>query len=248
MLRIENVTKKYDGQPAIENISFSVKKGTACGVVGYNGAGKTTLLKTICGALIPDAGGAALDGLPVFSSAEARARVFFVPDNPYWLPQSNMAQMRKFYAGYYQGFDGHGFGRLLEIFGLDAGKRLSGFSKGMQRQAALVFALSSGAEYLLLDELFDGLDPQMLELAIKLLQTYIKQRGAAVVLASHNLPKVGQLCGQVVLLDGRRLAFDRDVGEMLAERSPMTFEEIVLAEIAPRGGVFEGLFSETGAG
>ena len=57
MLRIENVTKKYDGQAAIENVSFSVKKGTACGVVGYNGAGKTTLLKTICDALIPDAGG-----------------------------------------------------------------------------------------------------------------------------------------------------------------------------------------------
>ena len=309
MLCIDNVTKKYDGSLAIENINFSVKRGVACGIVGYNGAGKTTLLKTICGVLIPDNGDVTLDSQKVFSSMEARCKVFFVTDIPYWLPQSNMVQMKKFYAGYYLNFNEHTFKYLAESFKLDVHKKLVGFSKGMQKQAALIFALSSGAEYLLLDELFDGLDPQMLEIVIKLLKVSIKENRITVVLASHNLPKVGQFCDRVILINGKSLVYDKDAKELLAASykysfvrdgesvvddyvsyfaakgiivkgleiaedivsfsatgnvkevmllleakinrcasyRPMTFEEIVLSDIAPHDSDFTGLVSRMGS-
>ena len=217
MIEIDRVTKKYGDYIAIDGMSCRISSGDdsggsgggsgggdsgggICGLAGPNGAGKTTLLKCVCGILKPDRGNITIDGQPVYDNEYVKNRVFFVPDDPYMLPQSSMAGMARFYRGHYSNWDNTIFDRLTGIFGLDAKQKLGSFSRGMRKQAFLAYALSVCADYLLLDEALDGLDPEKRGLAWQLLARAAKERGACVVLASHDLRELGAMCDQTILM------------------------------------------------
>ncbi len=176
MLEINHVTKRFGDFTAIEDITAVIEAGSIYGLVGYNGAGKTTLLKTICGIYRAEEGGVTLDGREIYDNAEAKGRIFFVPDDMFLLPQANMKRMAAFFRGYYPLWNQGIFEKLADIFKLDIQKRISGFSKGMQRQAYIIFALASSTDYLLLDEAFDGIDPMMRDLVRQLLLETIAER------------------------------------------------------------------------
>jgi len=214
MLSIKNVTKKYGTFTAIEEINLEISAGSIFGLVGYNGAGKTTLLKTICGILKPEQGTVAADTAYVFDNPVAKRRIFFVSDDPYYFPQASMNRMAKFYKSHYPLWNTNMFGKLTEIFGLDPSARISGFSKGMQRQASIILALSAMPDYLLLDEAFDGIDPMMRELVRRLLLEAIAERETCVIISSHNLRELEDLCDRAALLNGKRVVFDADIDEM----------------------------------
>lgn len=219
MLSANNLMKKYDGFTAIENIDFCADKGCVYGLIGYNGAGKSTLMKILCGVLKPDRGTVTLDGQTVFDNADAKSRLIFVPDAPYLPPQASMKYMAKFYRSYYTNWNDKLFTELATIFGLDENKRISGFSKGMQKQAFIIFALSMTADYLLLDETFDGLDPNKREMVRRLLLTAIAERGMSVIISSHNLHELESLCDRVSVINGRRIAYDVNVRDMCENKN-----------------------------
>ena len=151
MIEVKNLTKKYGKFVAIENLSLSVGKSSVYGLVGYNGAGKTTLLKTVAGIFRPDAGSVTIDGKDVFSHADARRKMFYVPDDLYFGYNYSIEKMAKFYAGYYPDFSYETLDKLCGVFKLDKAAKINSFSKGMQRQAAMILGMSTLPEILLLD-------------------------------------------------------------------------------------------------
>ncbi len=233
MLEVRSLTKRFGKFTALSDISLTVSENDIYGLVGYNGAGKTTLLKNISGVYKPESGGVFYNGVPVFDNAKVKERIFFIPDDLYFGAYANMRKMADFYHGYYSKFDRVMFKRLTDAFGLDPTKRISGFSKGMQRQAEMVLGLSTHPELILLDESFDGIDPQKRLLIKGLLTEYINDYGAAVIISSHNLTELEDLCTNIGIINGKKITVTGKVSELsygkakyrLAFARPFTLDE-----------------------
>lgn len=218
MIEVKNAVKKFDDFIAIDNLNLTVEDSSVYGLVGYNGAGKTTLLKMIADAYTPTSGSILIDGENVRDNARIKKTMFYVPDDLFFLPFTNIKKMAKFYEGFYPNFNMRVMYNLCEAFGLDPKKRISGFSKGMQRQAEMIFALASNPKILLLDESFDGLDPEKRAAVKKILLEYMADNGATVIISSHNLHELTGLCDRIGLMDGKKLALDCSVDEMSGSR------------------------------
>lgn len=161
MIEIRGVSKIFQEERAVDNISLTVHKGAIYGLLGSNGAGKTTLLKTLAGIYRPEAGSVKLAGQPVYESPEVKRRMIFMPDSPYFFAQATIKSMAAFYRSIYPGWSQKRYEELGAMFRLDTRRKLSRFSKGMQRQAAVWLALSCKPDVLIMDEPIDGLDPVM---------------------------------------------------------------------------------------
>lgn len=218
MIKISGVTKKFSDFTAVEKLSFNVESGSVYGLVGYNGAGKTTLLKTAAGIYKPESGQITVDGIDVFDSAQVKRNMFFVPDDLYFEPHSSIDKMAKFYAGYYPNFDFDTLKKLCDVFGLDINAKIASFSKGMQRQAELILAISSKCGVLLFDESFDGLDPAKRSLVNNMIIEYVAETGSSVIISSHNLHELTDICDHIGLINGKRIVLDCSVDEMSASR------------------------------
>ena len=214
MIEIKNLIKCYGKYTALDRLSFKVDAGCIYGLIGYNGAGKTTLLKTVAGVYKADSGEVLFDGENIYDNAKQKSRLFYVPDDLYFKAYSSMNKMAAFYNGYYSNFSYDTFRRLTDVFGLDPKKNLNGFSKGMQRQAELVLAMATNPDFLLLDESFDGLDPQKRQIIKNLVTEYVRDRGAHVIISSHNLHDLGDMCDRFGLINGKRLVLDHDMADV----------------------------------
>jgi ABC-2 type transport system ATP-binding protein len=211
MIEASKVTKKYGDFTALNELSCSIPGGCIYGLVGSNGAGKSTLLRLINGIYRTDGGSLTFDGKPVYNNPEVKERFVFVPDELWFLPQSNMKRMALFHAANYRNFDFKRFDDLVATFRLSADANLNTFSKGMRRQAALILALSTKSEYLFMDETFDGLDPVMRNLVKRVLYADIEDRHATAVITSHSLRELEDTCDQLALLHKGGILFESDV-------------------------------------
>ena len=218
MIEIRNVTKKFGDFTAIEDLSMKVDKSSVYGLVGYNGAGKTTLLKTIAGVYKADGGEVLIDGENSYDSAEAKKKIFFVPDDIYFEAYSTISKMADFYSGYYEDFSYNLLDRLCEVFGLDKNAKLNSFSKGMQRQAELILGLATNPKIILLDESFDGLDPAKRNLMNKMLIEYSADRECSIIISSHNLHELTEICDHIALINGKKIVIDCCVDDISASR------------------------------
>ena len=213
MIEIKNLTKKYGSFTAIEDISFTVDKSSIYGLVGYNGAGKTTLLKTAAGMLKADGGEILFDGENIFDNGLVRSNLLYVPDEVYFIKGASLDRMGKFYKDYYPNFSSKVFKNMTEAMGLDPKKNLGSFSKGMQRQAEVILALSTMPKYMLLDEVFDGIDPHKRNLCKKIFLEYMAETGCSIIMSSHNLQEISDLCDHVALINGKKLAMNVSVDD-----------------------------------
>ena len=218
MIEIRNVTKKFGDFTAIEDLSMKVDISSVYGLVGYNGAGKTTLLKTIAGVYKADGGEVLIDGVNSYDSAEAKKKIFFVPDDIYFEAYSTISKMANLYSGYYEDFSYNLLDRLCEVFGLDKNAKLNSFSKGMQRQAELILGLATNPKIILLDESFDGLDPAKRNLMNKMLIEYSADRECSIIISSHNLHELTEICDHIALINGKKIVMDCCVDDISASR------------------------------
>lgn len=218
MIEVNRLTKKFGDYTAIEDLSLKVEKASVYGIVGYNGAGKTTLLKTVAGIYKADGGEVLINGANVFDSAAERKNLFLVPDDIYFEPFTTIKKMADFYNGYYPDFSFELLDKLCGVFGLDKKARINSFSKGMQRQAEMVLGLSTNPRILLLDESFDGLDPAKRNLMNKMLIEYSADRECSIIVSSHNLHELTDICDHIGLINGKRIVMDCSVDEMSASR------------------------------
>ncbi len=223
MIVLEGVTKRFSGVPVLEEVTAAIEDGSIYGLVGYNGAGKTTLLKTVAGIYRAEDGRVLIDGQPVYENESCKRQMFLLTEEVYFLPQASLETMARFYRGYYPNWSEHTFHGLIRRFHLDSKARIGSFSKGMQRQAGLLLALSTGPRYLLLDEAFDGLDLAKRSLMKRLLKCYVARVGATVLTSSHNLRELEGIVDTVGMIENRHLVLHAPVEEMRSARSKYRF-------------------------
>lgn len=208
MIEVKNVTKRFGNMTAIENISLCVEESSIYGIVGYNGAGKTTLLKIISGIYKPDEGEVLINGENVYDNGAIRSDLFFIADDLFLLRGASLDAMKKMMQGYYPNFSESVYRNMVDAMGLDTKKSITSFSKGMQRQAQIVLAMASMPKYLILDECFDGIDPQKRNLCKNIFIEYMAESGCSIIMSSHNLQEVADLCDRVALINGKTLTMD----------------------------------------
>ena len=214
MLELKNVTKTFGTTKALEDLTMVVPKGTVYGLVGPNGAGKSTAIRLALGVYRPDSGSITLDGKPVFENPEVKNRICSIPDEVFYFQSATMAEMKSYYKGMYPQFDEALFDKLYEVFQLPRNSPIRRFSKGMQKQAAFHLSLCTHPELLILDEPVDGLDPVMRRQVWSLLLSEVAQRETTVLVSSHNLRELEDICDHVGIMDQGRMLLERSLADM----------------------------------
>ena len=214
MLEMKNVTKTFGDFKALDNLTLTVPQGAVYGLVGPNGAGKSTAIRHLTGIYRPDSGSITLEGLPVYENPRIKETIGYIPDDIFYFPSATMEEMRRFYKGMYPKFDDALFDRLYEAFELPRQTPIRRFSKGMQKQAAFHLTLSCRPEVLILDEPVDGLDPVMRRQVMGLILSDVAEHGTTVLISSHNLRELEDVCDHVGIMDHGRMLLERSLADM----------------------------------
>ena len=214
MLGIKIVTKTFGDLNALDNLSFNVQEGTVFGLVGSNGSRKSTLLRAINGIYKVEKGEILIDGESTFENINAKNKCFFISDFPYFFNYSTVENTAYIYRKIYENWDEDYYNELCSTFPINKKQRIINMSKGMQRQAALILALSTKPKYLFLDEIFDGLDPVVRQLVKKLLITAVTDNNTTVMIASHNLRELEYVCDHIGLLHKGGVIMERELDDM----------------------------------
>ncbi|MCL2576679.1 MAG: ABC transporter ATP-binding protein [Defluviitaleaceae bacterium] len=217
MIKIENLTKHFDGYTALKKFSMYVNKGSIYGLVGVNGAGKTTVIKHLAGVFRGDGGKILIDETEVYDNEKIKARVGYISDDLYFFPQYNLKMLGKFYAKMYKNWNEKRFSDLIELMGLGLKRRVGRFSKGMQKQTALALVLSTIPEVLLLDEPIDGLDPIVRKKIFQWIIEDVADRKMTVLISSHNLKEMDGICDTVGIIKDGQMLLERDLDELKSE-------------------------------
>lgn len=211
MIEINSVTKLFGEKRALDNISFKISKGSIFGLVGSNGAGKSTLLRIIAGVFDTDEGQVLMDGETPFENNRVKGETAFVSDFPYFYSGATLDSMASYYKEIYSSWDNRRYAILKNYFPINPHQKIATMSKGMQRQTAIILALSYNPKYILFDEIFDGLDPVIRELVKKILIDYVAETNATVIIATHNLRELEGFCDHIGLLHLGGILLEKDI-------------------------------------
>jgi ABC-2 type transport system ATP-binding protein len=221
-IRIEDMTKRYRGQVAVDRLSLEVPTGSVFGLLGENGAGKTTTIQSLLGLIVPDSGRVETLGLdPVCHSLEVRRRVGYVPEQASLYDWMTVGEIGWFAAGFHPG-PGTGpaayqtrYQGLIEGFDLLADRKIRHLSKGMKAKVGLALALASAPELLILDEPTSGLD---LMVRREFLESMVDLagEGRTVLLSSHQVAEVERVASHVAFLHAGRLILAEPLDDLRA--------------------------------
>ena len=214
MLEMKNVTKTFGDFKALDDLTMTVPKGTVYGLVGPNGAGKSTAIRHLTGVYRPDCGEITMEGQPIYENPVLKERIASIPDEIFHFPSATMEEMHKYYKGIYPNFDEDLYQRLYEVFDLPRKGQIRRFSKGMQKQAAFHLSICCRPDVLILDEPVDGLDPVMRRQVWSLILSDVAQRGTTVLISSHNLRELEDICDHVGIMDHGKMLLERSLADM----------------------------------
>ncbi|MCI7734570.1 MAG: ABC transporter ATP-binding protein [Dysosmobacter sp.] len=214
MIEVRDAVKKFDGFAALDGTTLTVPAGSVYGLVGPNGAGKSTLIRHLTGFYRQDSGEVTIGGEQVWENAALKARIAAIPDDWYFFMQSTVRDMMRFYKGFYPSFSMERYEKLKEVFNIDEKRAIRRLSKGMQKQVAFWLALSCMPDYLVLDEPVDGLDPVMRRQVWSLVMGDVAQRGTTVLVSSHNLRELEDVCDHVGIMDHGRVLLERSLAQL----------------------------------
>lgn len=214
MIEVKDLVKKFDGFAALDGATLTVPEGSVYGLVGPNGAGKSTLIRCLTGIYRPDGGSVSVGGESVWENAALKARIAVIPDDWHYFLQSTIADMMRFYRAFYPRFSMERYEKMKEIFAIDEKKTIRRLSKGMQKQVAFWLAMSCRPDYLILDEPVDGLDPVMRRQVWSLVMSDVAERGTTVLVSSHNLRELEDVCDHVGILDHGRVLLERSLEQL----------------------------------
>ncbi len=215
MIKVNNLVKTFDGFRALDGLTMTVEPGSIYGLVGPNGAGKSTVLRHIAGVYRPDSGTVLVDGQPVYENPAVKQGIAVIPDELYYFNSASTRDMMKFYRGIYPQFDDKRYHALREAFPeVDDRQPIRRLSKGMQKQSAFWLALCCAPKLLVLDEPVDGLDPVMRRQVWSLLMGDVAQRGTTVLISSHNLRELEDVCDHVGILSHGKVLLERSLTDL----------------------------------
>ncbi len=212
-IEIKDLSKKYDSQLALDNVSFSIDKGEVVGLLGPNGAGKSTLMKCITNAILPTSGQVLVENISVIDSPEkTKALIGFLQENNPLYMEMYVKEFLQFVANVHKVKKD----RVLQIIdkvGLtpESHKKIHQLSKGYKQRVGLAQAILSNPEILILDEPTNGLDPnQILEIR-EVIREIGKEK--TVILSTHIMQEVEALCSRVILLNKGKIVADQSIEE-----------------------------------
>lgn len=214
MIKISNISKSFGDVIALENLSMEISSGSIFGLVGSNGSGKSTLLRILSGVYIPDNGTIKIDNEDITDNDVIRGKCVFVSDFPFFSNTATLKDMSILYKSLYPNWNDEKFKKLCGMFPIDSKKRVINMSKGMQRQVALILALSTKPKYLFLDEIFDGLDPVVRQLVKKLIISEIDENEMTVIIASHNLRELEDFCDHIGFMHRGGVLLEKDIDDL----------------------------------
>ncbi len=222
-IRLENLTKRYRDQVALDGLSLDVPEGSVFGLLGENGAGKTTTLQILLGLIAADSGKADVLGLdPARQGLDIRRRVGYVPEQPALYDWMTVAEIGWFAAGFHPdartGVAAYQtrYAELIEGYSLPPGRKIKQLSKGMRAKVSLSLALAAEPQLLVLDEPTSGLDAlvrrEFLESMVDL-----ASNGRTVLLSSHQIAEVERVASHVALLHQGKLILAEPLDELKAK-------------------------------
>ena len=214
MIEVKNVVKTFDGFTALDGATITVPGGGVYGLVGPNGAGKSTIIRHLTGIYRPDSGEVLVEGSPVYESPEKKALIASIPDDWYAFPSATIADMMRFYRGFYPAFDMVRYEKFRSVFSLPEKALIRRMSKGMQKQAAFWLAMSCRPRYLILDEPVDGLDPVMRRQVWSLMMSDVSEYGTTVLVSSHNLRELEDVCDHVGIMSRGKVLLERSLTDL----------------------------------
>ena len=215
MIEVKNVVKTFEGFRALDGLTMSVPDGSVYGLVGPNGAGKSTILRHITGVYRQDSGEVLVAGRTVYEDPAVKARIASIPDELYYFLSASTRDLMRFYRGFYPRFDAARYQALKDAFpSVDEKQPIRRLSKGMQKQAAFWLALCCRPDLLVLDEPVDGLDPVMRRQVWSLLMSDVAEHGTTVLVSSHNLRELEDVCDRVGILSHGKVRVERSLSEL----------------------------------
>ena len=231
MIKVENLTKEYGANRAVDQVSFTVRKGEVLGFLGPNGAGKSTTMKILTCFLAPTAGSAQVAGFDVFDqSLEVRQHVGYLPeDTPLYRDMSVLEHLE--FAANMHGMTGARVqARIKEIGGRCglaevAGKLVGELSKGYRQRVGLAQAMLHDPDILILDEPTSGLDPNQIAEIRALIKEVGKEK--TVILSTHILPEVQATCSRMLIISGGKLVADGTPDELRAREKATRYRLVV---------------------
>lgn len=211
MIKVDRVSKKYDNDFVLNNLSFNIKDNCIYGLVGANGAGKSTLLRIIMGIFDANMGSVTIDGEEVSHNVKLKQKMVFIPDDLFFYPGYTLIDMAKYYQSMYDEFDMDYFRELAKLLKLKENVKIINFSKGTKRQCALICAIATNADYMFFDETFDGLDPVIRNVMKKIIVKQMNKKKTTIVMTSHNLRELEDVCDNLGLLYQGGILFESDI-------------------------------------
>lgn len=211
MIKVDRVSKKYDNDFVLNNLSFNIKDNCIYGLVGANGAGKSTLLRIIMGIFDANMGSVTIDGEEVSHNVKLKQKMVFIPDDLFFYPGYTLIDMAKYYQSMYDEFDMDYLRELAKSLKLKENVKISNFSKGMKRQCALICAIATNADYMFFDETFDGLDPVIRNVMKKIIVKQMNKKKTTIVMTSHNLRELEDICDNLGLLYQGGILFESEI-------------------------------------
>lgn len=217
MIQVKGLCKNFDDFTALSDLNVHVETGSIYGLIGVNGSGKTTLIKHLTGVFLPDAGTVEFDGQSIFENIPIKERLGYIPDDLFFFNSYNIRDMAGFYRRIYPRWNEERYKAMLAEFGLSERRRISKFSKGMQKQAAFLLTMSAMPDYLILDEPIDGLDPIIRKRVWHYVVSDVADRQMTVLVSSHNLREMEGICDFIGILSGGRMVIERDLEELKSD-------------------------------
>ena len=234
MIEVKNVVKSFDGFKALDGLTMTVPTGSIYGLVGPNGAGKSTVLRHITGVYRQDEGTVKIDGQEIYENPAVKQRLTSIPDELYYFLSASTRDMMEFYKGFYPRFDVKRYQTLKDVFTtVDEKRPIRRLSKGMQKQSSFWLSLCCRPDYLILDEPVDGLDPVMRRQVWSLLMSDVAEYGTTVLVSSHNLRELEDVCDHVGILSRGKVLVERSLSELQGNvvKMQVVFQEREMPEL-----------------
>lgn len=215
MIQTNDLVKKFDSFLALNHLNMHVPAGSVYGLVGPNGAGKSTVIRCITGIYKADGGSVTINGTSAWENVEAKAKMAYIPDEIFYFENHTTLDMMKYYKHVYPHFNEEKFERLKDVFStIQLKTPMRKLSKGMQKQAAFWLSICLEPELLILDEPVDGLDPVMRRQIWSLLMMDVSERNTTVLVSSHNLRELEDVCDHVGIMNNGSLLMERSLVEL----------------------------------
>ena len=215
MIEIKNLCKSFDGTvDVLKDLNCCIPDNAIYGLVGANGSGKSTLLRCINSIYKATSGEIVVDGLPSYDNEEIKKEMVFIPDDLFFYPGYSLYDTAKYYQSMYDNFDLEFVFDTARKLKLDFDKSINTFSKGMRRQCAIICALATNAKYIFFDETFDGIDPVVRQYFKKLIASQMTKKDTTVIMTSHNLRELEDICDNLGLIYNQKILFESDVNTL----------------------------------